>query len=392
MILTEPIEVKLYMLLGLAELIFILIALAIFLYLKVRKYKPHYQANTSPIDYIKRYLNIALDYSRSYANSLADDANKGDIEATKRRMHMVARLNWLVLEKDFISFVNPNTSYWDDINFRIKKMLRRWQELGFIEAPPNEHVITVTLSQGQDGNGEPEYDPSKGDISQIGPTGDTPADLRARVQYLEKQVRQMASYKTLYFGLQNTYEGIQKSYKELKKAMAGMRMDSVDAERLKQIIAEHEMAEKSMEDQLEHMEQSKKRLNEELNQLEAAYEALEHERAESPIDEDTDFNLESPRTATPAVEMIVNYSDLFDNYENVLREFRGFLHTLQVDTDTKLEIDEHAEILDRSKNEIKTCVSTLEMERDRLMQELIELKGEDGGPDSTGDHTQHNAA
>ena len=387
-----PVEIKLYMLLGIFEVLVVLLIVVFVLYRKVKLYKPHYQANTSPVDYIKRYYNKVLDHTRKYANKLAPDAVQGDPTALKKRKSMVARLNWLVLEKDFISIEYPNNSYWDDISFRIQKMLKRWEEIAFIDGPPNDDAVTRILEENPDGEssaqgeeiideeGKEEYDPEKGDISRAGPQGLTNEALKRRVQYLEKQIRKLGSYKTLYYGLQKTYEGMQKSYKALKRTINDMQLSAEDAEKLKNAIAEHEASEAKLKQEMDKMDAAKERMNQELHQLEDAYVKLEEEHFEQQAQMAPTFSAELTALKDgEASDELISYQELFDHHDNVLREFRGFLHSLELDTDTKLEIDDHSENLEKTKEEIKTCVSVLEMERDRLNKELKSLKGE---PDS----------
>ena len=385
-----PVEIKLYLLLGIAEVLVVLLIVAFILYRKVKLYKPHYQANTSPVDYVKRYYNKALDHTRKYAAKLAPDASKGDPAALKKRKSMVARLNWLVLEKDFVSFEYPNASFWDDINFRIQKMLKRWEEIAFIDAPPSDDVVTRILDEDGEGasdkddgeeyldeEGTQEYDPERGDISKSGPQGLTNEALKRRVSYLEKQVRKLGSYKTLYYGLQNSYEGMQKSYKALKRTISDMQLNSEDAEKLKQAIADHEASENKLKQQMDQMDAAKDRMSQELNQLEDAYVKLEEEHFEQQAQQAPTFSADlTALNDGESSEELISYQELFDHHDNILREFRGYLHSLELDTDTKLEIDEHSENLEKNKEEIKTCVSVLEMERDRLNTELKTLKGE----------------
>ena len=397
-----PVEIKLYMLLGIFEVLVVMLIVVFVLYRKVKLYKPHYQANTSPVDYIKQYYNKVLDHTRKYANKLAPDAAQGDPSALKKRKTMVARLNWLVLEKDFISIEYPNSSFWDDISFRIQKMLKRWEEIAFIDGPPNDDVVTRILEDNPeeentakggkffDEEGTEEFDPERGDISRAGPQGLTNEALKRRVQYLEKQIRKLGSYKTLYYGLQNTYEGMQKSYKALKRTINDMQLSAEDAEKLKGAIAEHEAAEAKLKQQMDQMDAAKERMNQELHQLEDAYVKLEEEHFEQQAKMAPTFSAELTALRDGETsDDLISYQELFDHHDNILREFRGFLHALELDTDTKLEIDEHSENLEKNKEEIKTCVSVLEMERDRLNKELKSLKGE---PDSKLENNQDDAA
>ena len=373
-----PIEIPLYLVMGVLEIVVVLVAICFFLYRKVKLYKPHYQANTRPDDYIRSYLKLALEHTRKYAQSLEADANNGVIDAMKKRVNLVARINWLTLERDFVSNVVPNHTYWDDISYRIQKMLKRWEEAEVMELPPLETAVSALLSESSENMDIESFDPEKHDIRRLGPQGDTDDRLRERVRYLEKQVVKLASYKTLYFGLQNTYEGMQKSYKTLKRKIQELSLDAAESEHLKGLLAEHEQAEKAMENQ---MAQVKERMAAELNQLEDAYIKLEEEHI-ATLEERTN-NLPDPLSAMPEISntdymddpALMQSQELTDNLDNQLREFRGFLHSLSLDTDTKLEIDDKSADIERTNQEIKTCINMLEMERDRLQKEVHALHG-----------------
>ena len=116
------IELNIYLFFVLLEVLFALLVIIAVLIKRIRKYKPHYEANTSPQEYFKRYLSTAIKFTRGYAQQINTEAENGDKLAIKRQKYMVARLNWLVLERDFITTTKPIKSYWDDINFRIGKM------------------------------------------------------------------------------------------------------------------------------------------------------------------------------------------------------------------------------------------------------------------------------
>jgi hypothetical protein len=136
-----------------------------------------------------------------------------------------------------------------------------------------------------------------------------------------------------------------------------------------------------MDSKLKQMEDSQKRLTDELTQLEAAFNKLEEERRQDLE------KMASGMIGIPPDELGVAIKDetgsrdviasqqAFDNHDIMIREFRAAFHALNLDTDTKILLDEKMHDLEKTNEEIRTCLGMMEMERDRLQQELDTLKG-----------------
>ncbi len=372
------IELNTYLFYGLLDILIVLIVVIAVLTKRLKKYKPYYEANTSPNDYFKKYLALAIKFTRDYAQKISSDAENGDKQAIKRQKHMVARLNWLVLERDFISTTKPISSYWNDINFRISKLLTHWTEANLITELPNEKILTHSLrntsNEGLDNDGL--NSPLSGKIFQ--PDTEN-SKFRERIKYLEKQVLQISSYKTLFEGLQNTYDSLKESYKKIKEAVQELELDADNSKRLKHIIDEHESAESIMEDQVKTMKDKQAHLNTELLQLEAAFATLEKEHfnagknSEQELKEMTALKNE-PREADH--DSLSSSKEAVESLENSIRELRGAINLVDIETDIKLELDEKAQHLGVQTNEIITFYSVLELENQRMQQELDQFNDE----------------
>ncbi len=367
------IELNIYLFFFFLEVIFALLVVVAVLIKRIKKYKPYYEANTSPQEYFKKYFSAAIKFTRSYAQKINFEAENGDKLAIKRRKYMVARLNWLVLERDFIATSKPIPSYWDDINFRIKKMLTRWTEAEFISELPDGEIVTRALRNTSDEDSDDLALSSRKSTTDASPEE---SRLRERIQYLEKQVIQLSSYKTLFEGLQNTYDSLKQSYKKLKEAIQSLELSSDDAERLKQIINDHESAESVLDAKLKDMEDQQNRLNAELQQLEAAFETLENEQLETEEKRARELEDMATLQAEPAAVDLNVSIEVVDNLEIAIRELRGAVNAVELDTEVKLELDDQIQGLGVQTNEIKTCFKTLEMENNRMQQELTQLKSE----------------
>ena len=385
------IKMNVFILLTLLEAFVAVAILAGFWFFRARKYKPYFEANTAPDQYIKRWLGTVIDYTRQRAMSLNGAAKKGDPEAIESRLNMVARLNWLSTERDFVELGKPNKEYWENLNRHINKLLKRWQSAKFIDAPPDAEAISTALAprpgeapaaEAETNSAEAEYesDGSDSELPYDAEDGPPPKDLRARVAYLEKQLRKFASYKTLFFGLQSTYEEVQKSYKKLKKSLSTMALQNEEAETLRTILADHEAHELSLTEKLKELENNKERMSAELGQLEALFfmqqQELDNARTNSQAVESASAPVaEAAAAPAPAASFMPTEDqnrvrELIDNQQTVLREIMGVIHTLPADADTKMGLADKAKEFERNNREIETCVTMLEMEMARLQQEM----------------------
>jgi len=367
------IELDTYLLLTILEAITILGLLAGFLYFRVKKYKPFFEANKHPDTFLKTYLEETIGRTKKYAISLEAAAEKGDTDAKEHRQSMVARLNWLELEKEFVKRKKIEPSFWVKLNTKINKLLNRWQSNGLIEVLPDETTINGILTE--ETTTTDSSDPKPPSAEQDDNTyanqkntitfdeGDS-KQLKARIKELEKQVRNLSSYKALFLGLQNTYNAMVNSYKELKRSLFDLNLNADESEELKEILNEHEDKQHELESKMKNLEGDKERLKAELEQLEAAYLMQQQEQlAKAQEQQKHKEELE-----------LVNIQEMIDNQDMVIRELKATLHALPLDTETKLAIDETTAEFERNHREIGTCVQMLEMERERLAEEVNGLQ------------------
>lgn len=366
------VELNLWVVLTVIEALIILVLLSVFLYLRMKKYKPYFLANTQPEDFIRKYLRKTIEQTRRHAKSLQSRADDGDRVAIKEQQNMVARLNWLILERDFVTATKPSTTFWGNISARIKKLLKRWTEVGFIDGPPDRQQISQATAgvEHEHGDGARHTAINKVDGN------DHERELKSRISYLEKQVQKLASYKQLFYGLQSTYDSVVKSYKEMKHQVFDMEFEVADKEKLKNLLEQQEASQHDMEDQMKQMQAQQERLNAELEQLEAAYNAQmeEHEHslaASTTAPAEALVNAPSAQQITQNMEQI---QDIIDNQGIVLRELKATMHTLNIDMETKIQLDERTSELEQNNSELATCIQMLDMERERLHQELMTVK------------------
>lgn len=372
------IKMNVFVFLSILEAFVIVVLVAIFWYFRAKKYEPYFEANTQPEQYIKRWLTNVMEYTRLHAMSLNKAAKKGDPEAIERRLNMVARLNWLSTERDFVEVGMPKTQYWVDISRHINKLLKRWISVKFIDGAPDGQAIAAALAprageeadtpaESAAADAQADDADTASDLPYDEEDGPPPKDLKARVAYLEKQVRKLSSYKSLFFGLQSTYEEVQKSYKKLKKSLSTMALDAEQADVLQKLLADHEAHESSLEEKLRQLEDNKVRMTAELQQLEALFNMQQQE-------------LDQNRTRAPAAPAISSEDqerirELIDSQQTVLREIMAVIHTLPADADTKMALGDKAKEFERNNREIETCITMLEMELGRLQQELTIHQG-----------------
>ena len=248
------IKMNMLMFLTILEAFVIVALLAIFWYFRAKKYKPYFDANTQPELFIKRWLTHVIEYTRIHAMTFNKAAKRGEADAIEQRLNMVARLNWLSLERDFIERGKPKAEYWTKLSKQIGLLLKRWKMVKFINELPDADAIDAALTTEPGEASNVDEKDTLSDYQYDEEDGPPPTDLKERVAYLEKQLRKLSSYKSLFFGLQSTYDEVQKSYKKLKKSLSTMALNAEQTEALQKMLAEHEANESSLEAKLKQME------------------------------------------------------------------------------------------------------------------------------------------
>ncbi len=273
------------------------------------------------------------------------------------------------LEQDFVSAEKPDAGYWRNLNKKIRSLLKRWELAKFIERPPDDSVVASVVKGGSQEPGAAKGVDLAADGSTIG--GDktlveftNDADLEKQVEALKKQVRNLASYKDLYFTQQHAYKEMAEAYTELKKALKSMEMEAENAAKLRELLASHEQNEEVMEQQIQEMEARQERLNAELEQLEAVFNAqLEEEERK-----------QAEKEATESVmlmgEETQNIQEIIEQQSSTVRNLKARILGLNTDPDTRLQLEEQIEDIERGNQELQTCLQMLELERDRLSNEL----------------------
>jgi len=349
------ITLNFYLFLAICEIALILLIIAIVQTKFLIKYRPYYLANTTPEILLRKYIQFLIKVSRKYGNSLQKAAADGDTSANKYRQNMAARINWLILERDFaISVKSFNERYWEDLNQRIKNMLKRWEEVEFIKAPPDIEKITLTV----DNSGLDEIDFENADIDQM---------VKDQIQTLTKQVEASSKYESMFKDMEMAYKTLESSYDELNELVDSLKLSEDQVAILKGIVKRKEDNEKNLNDMLKEVENSKTRLNEELSQLEDAYMKLQKQvsdEQESPKNQDKMSN------GIDAHEMV----QILNQQEDVLNELKETLTKLNVNPEQREELDNHTDSIEKSNKEINHCMQMIELERERLAEEVEHLQ------------------
>lgn len=386
------IELNVYLFYTLIEVIAVLVVLLVIQFILIRKYKPHYQANADPDRFIRRYLDKVISHTRDYARSLGKKAQAGSGWALKAQQNLVARLNWLVLEKDFIINRPPDDGYWRDLVRHIDRMLDNWDLVGFISDRPSQEAITITLKHevvASDSNGPavlgddfPDLPAEvSGDHIPREKHEDIIEDLeskyKGRIDYLERQVHQLDSYKQMFYGLQDTYNNISGAYRKMKQQLFDLEIETDKMDQLKSIIQNHEVHEKTMSAQIHEIEDSKDRMEKELRQLEMAYNELldeTHDQRFAISDSELDTTIDAHQTTQTELpvsqENADTLSDIMGNQGIIIREIRTALYEMDIDIDAKLALEEKLDTLDKYNREFVTVIKVLDDERKRLTDEL----------------------
>jgi len=347
------IEINFYLFLAICELIVIFLIIVIVQSIFLKKYRPYYMANTRPELFLRKYLQHLINLSRQHGNSLQKKAAEGDPSAVLNRQHMAARLNWLILERDFAFTSTPDSTYWEDINIRIKQMLKRWHEIEFIKEPPDLKAINLALDT-------PDLDSLDFDNADIDEAAKT------QIASLKKKVLALSGFESMYREMETAYKTLETSYDELNALVNQLQLESDKVAILKGIVERKEANEKNLADMMEEMENSKTRLNQELEQLEDAYIALEKQ-----VEDASGQTHALQNSDNVDAQEIVN---ILNQQEAVLNELRGSLENLNVKPEQKQQLVTQADSIEKNNKEINHSMQMLELERERLNEEVKQLQ------------------
>lgn len=335
---------NLYFFLGLLEITLIAIIVAVVQAVYLKKYRPYYMANTRPELFLRKYLQRLIAQTKRFAKQFHKGAKEGDNSSIKKTQRMTARLNWLVLERDFAITAHPDTAYWDDINVRIEDMLKNWKEVEYIKEPPDIEIINLAL----DDNPE-DFDFENANLD---------VDVQEQIAQLKKKAKAASSYKKMYQEMEMAYKTQEDSYVELKKYVNELKLEAQEAENLRKIIAQQDANQQSINAMMAEIEQSKERLNQELHQLEEAYEALEGEVGNSDI---------LRNSANPNANELL---EVLHVQQKVLSDLKRTLKGLKMKPTQAQKVEDHTNKIERANREIGHNMQMLELERERLEQEV----------------------
>ena len=336
--------------LSILEVTFLVMVVAVIQGLFIKKYRPYYMANTQPHLFLRKYIQRLIKQTRKFASGFEELAESGDKEAYKTRQNMTARLNWLVLERDFATTTDPDIRYWEDLNKRIKEMLTKWKEVEIIKEPPELEIIRLAIDgdDGSDGSG----------------SGEASAEAKAEIKSLKKRIFAMSGYESMYKEMEMAYNTLDSTYNELKDTLKGLELEAGEAEKLREVLKQQEAQEESLNAMMDEMEASKARLSDELQQLEEAYGALEDEVVHTNVLSHSD---------NPDAQEIVQ---ILNEQESLLAGLKDVVENLKIKPEEKDDLNEFTDNIERSNKEINHSMQMLELERERLSEEVQQLQEE----------------
>ena len=335
--------------LSVLEVMFILFVVVLIQAFFIKKYRPYYLANTRPDGFLRKYIQRLIKQTRAFATGFEQAAADGDMSAYRTRQRMTARLNWLVLERDFAVTTEPDIRYWEDINRRIKDMLTKWKEVEIIKEPPDIQVIKLAI------------DADHGDgIKASGIS----SEAKSEISELKKRLKTMAGFEAMNKEMDLAYQTLDNTYNDLKTSLKDLELEAGEAEKLRNLLKQQEAQEESLGAMMDEMEASKIRLSEELEQLGQAYDALEEESLHS-----------SPLKASdsPDANEIVQ---ILNQQEALLSSLKGAVDDLKVSDPEKEELNNFTNKIEQSNKEVNHSMQMLELERERLSEEVEQLQEE----------------
>ena len=345
------IKMNFLLFLSVLEVTFILLVIVFIQAIFIKKYRPYYMANTRPELFLRKYIQRIIKQTRKFASGFEKLAEEGDKAAYKTRQQMVARLNWLVLERDFATTTHPDIRYWEDLNKRIKEMLSKWKEVEIIKEPPDIEIIHLALDDDDDDS--PNGSGSGGN-----------AAASAEIASLKKRIFAMSGYESMYKEMEVAYQTLDNTYNELKDSLKNLELEASEADKLRELLKQQEAQEESLGAMLDEMEASKERMSQELEQLEQAYDALEQEVLPTNILKNSE---------NPDAQEIV---DILNEQENLLEGLKTAVDNLKIKPKEKEDLNDYTDKIEKSNKEINHSMQMLELERERLAEEIDQLQEE----------------
>jgi len=349
--------------LSLMEITFILLVIVIVQALFIRKYRPYYLANTQPHHFLRKYIQRLIGQTREFAADFEKPAENGDLSAYRTRQNMTARLNWLILERDFATTTDPDIRYWEHINKRIREMLKKWKEIEIIKEPPDIEVIKLALD-GAKGSG----------TNSSNASGGSSEEDKQKIADLKKKVLAMSGYESMYNEMDVAYQTLESTYEDLKSSLKDLELEAGEAEKLRDLLKQQEAQEASLDAMMSEMEATKERLSQELEQLEQAYGALEEEVTQTDALGSGDYPNALSRSENPDAQEIVA---ILTEQEQLLSGLKDSIETLKISSGEKEEVNKFTGKIEQSNKDISHSMQMLELERERLVEEVNQLQNED---------------
>ena len=331
---------------------FILLVIAVIQFLYLKKYRPYYLANTRPEQFLRKYIQLLIKQTRKFGATFEKAAADGDKSAYKTRQNMTARLNWLVLERDFATTTDPDIRYWEDINKRIREMLTKWKEVEIIKEPPDLEIIKLAI--------DTEYE--KNNAGQSTTAVAESQEAKAEIATLKKRLSSMSGFESMYSEMELAYQTLDNTYNEIKNSLKELELEASEADKLRDMLKQQELQEASLGAMMDEMEASKNRLTDELEQLEQAYGALEEQSTQTNVLNHSD---------NPDAKEIVN---ILNQQETLLNDLKGAVDDLKIAEEEKNELNEFTGKIEQSNKEINHSMQMLELERERLSEEVDQLQ------------------
>ena len=346
-------KISFFLFLGMLEFMLILAIIIGIQFFFLKKYRPYFLANTKPEMFLRKYIQYLIKHTRKFAKGFTKAAENGDEIAIQTRQNMTARLNWLILERDFAITAKPDIRYWEDINTRIQDMLSHWKEIKIIKEPPDLATIELALDDLSD-----EIDFDNLDIDEA---------VKQKIAELTKKANASSRYESMYNEMEIAYQTLEGSYVDLRDSVSNLKLEAEEAEKLKAIVAEQEANQQSLNAMMEEIEKSKERLNEELHQLEDAFETLE---TAGPIVND---QILSDSNNIDANEMVA----ILDKQKKLFSDFKKTLNALNMKPAQKQKVDEQTDEMQKTHKDINYSMQMLELARERLEIEVDQLNKQD---------------
>lgn len=253
-------------------------------------------------------------------------SDQSEEQHERERSLLTRRIDFLQLEKDVLDEHVTDQSYWDKITSRLAELLS-----------PSTAEDKEPAADGEPDN----------------------------ARYLER----IANYQAQLQALHEEFDNYRKYSHKLSSALSDVNKEAEADKALMELMADFKAHDERLQQRLAQLQRENTALSHNLDAAEKAAFAHDYRSGKHSLHTG---NTESPTTASE--EEIGRLRDIIDRQYASIDDLKKAIVDTQEDHEQAHKLDDKLAAVSRSQQEMQTCIDVLEMENQRLIDELSELR------------------